>query len=426
MKNNPTTEDNSYFYFMPQIEIIDSIKEKNEYRPYSRDRQERKYIRAVNDLYSYNLAIVLSEPGNGKSRLLKEVVLKAGQNNYEAFYLDLKKCDKATISDKIKELLRRKTSLPKTNVEINAIKDFCCTENFGISSNAHIICLDALDEVKDELMYDYIDKIKQFCDDNPDYKVVVSCRDYIYRDYETVLKEVKPVLMEIKPFNGYMITQYLLRYKISEEDAHAVINHFFREYKLEVINSPRILEVFTSIAVKEGVAKTLKKNKAELLEAFIYGKLDAEEKKVNANKKDIIKRVLEKLALVMEIYQSNEIKKDDLLTFFDDIKSNLSSTFLSQVKIEYFYNRSLLIPSSDGQHIQFENAEFQEYLAAKEITRLGRTDQILFDLTVEKKLREIIPSWANTMKYFFELEPKVQPSVIDFISKKTITITPNC
>lgn len=404
--------ENTYFYFMPQLEIISSIDDGKIYSP-GKDK-EKNYISDLTELYSHNLLIVLAEPGNGKSRLLKEIVLQAEQNDHRGLFLDLKKCSNKTISDKLQDVLKLKTVTPKTNDEINTTKEYFFTKDFTTNTNPAIICLDALDEVKSEDIYDYIDRIKIFCADNPLYKVVVSCRDYIYKNYETTFKDINPTLLEVKPFNEYMVKQYLLQHKINEEDALQVIDHFFREYKLEVINSPRILELFTKIAEKEGVDKTLKKNKAELLELFIYGKLDIEEKKINSDKKELIKRVLEKLALVMEIYQSNQIKKDDLITFFDDVNSNL----LSQIKVEFLYKHTILIPSSDGESIQFENAEFQEYLAAKEITRLGRIDQVLFDLTIDKKLRELIPSWANTMKYFFEIEPKIQPVVIDFIWRK--------
>ena len=89
-----------------------------------------------------------------------------------------------------------------------------------------------------------------------------------------------------------------------------------------------------------------------------------EDKNLNTQKRDLIKRVLEKLALIMEIYQTNLLKKDELMSFFDDLQSDLKSSLLQQVPFEVFYDKTVLKDNIDT--IEFDNTEFQEYLAAKE------------------------------------------------------------
>lgn len=94
----------------------------------------------------------------------------------------------------------------------------------------------------------------------------------------------------------------------------------------------------------------------------------------------------------MEIYQSNRITKDELMRFFDDLKSNFISPFIISHNnlLRALYERSLL--KDDIDTIEFENTEFQEYLAAKEIVRMGNTEQIIFDLAIVPELKDMHPS----------------------------------
>ncbi len=122
----------------------------------------------------------------------------------------------------------------------------------------------------------------------------------------------------------------------------------------------------------------------------------------------------------MEIYQLNQITKDELMEFFDDTKSNLNISFLNQVSISSFYERSLLKNNIDS--VEFENTEFQEYLAAKEILRLGRVEQVIFDLTVVKELEEVHPSWINTLSFLIEFDISLLKPIFEYIfSNKQIT-----
>ena len=65
----------------------------------------------------------------------------------------------------------------------------------------------------------------------------------------------------------------------------------------------------------------------------------------------------------MEIYQTNLLKKDELMSFFDDLQSDLTSILLQQIPVEVFYDKTALKDNIDT--IEFDNTEFQEYLAAK-------------------------------------------------------------
>ena len=64
--------------------------------------------------------------------------------------------------------------------------------------------------------------------------------------------------------------------------------------------------------------------------------------------------------------------------------------------------------------IEFENTEFQEYLAAKEILRLGRTEQVIFDIAVDQELKEIFPSWFNTLGFAIDLDISLLKPILHF------------
>ncbi len=90
---------------------------------------------------------------------------------------------------------------------------------------------------------------------------------------------------------------------------------------------------------------------------------------MNTDDGAITKRLLEKLALTMEVYQSTTISKDEFMTFLDELQSDLKLGALAQLSLQKFFDKSLL--KDNHESIEFENTEFQEYLAAKEITRFS-------------------------------------------------------
>lgn len=405
-------------YLTPQIEYRKSLNYDAEEELLNRGN--KKFVQDLYELCTYDFITVVSEPGNGKSRLLKELVIQSYSHGFDSFFLDLKKLKGKSIENRILECLKNPKDLPLSDDEVASSKDYFFSKNFGLNNvNPNIlVCLDALDEVKKEDLYHCIDEIKSFKASFSNIKITLSCRSYLYKKNEDILSEINVQLVELQPFSPYNVNLYLKAHSFTEKEVKQVTDHFYKGFKVEIINSPRILEIFVKLKEKETLSKALQKSKAELLEHFIYGELNSEDEKANKNHKELIQRVLEKLALTMEVYQSKQITKDELLTFFDDVNSSLTNTFLTQVKLDDFNDRGLLITSEDGSSIQFQNAEFQEYLAAKEITRFSRIDQALFDLVIDKKLEEVFSSWTNTIKYLIELKPAIQVVLVEFICRK--------
>lgn len=403
-------------YIFPELYLGHKENEDSSFIDFKRDPS--KYIEDLKSIFKYKFLVITSEPGGGKSRLLKEIVKNSNNCDNEAFYLDLKQLDSQSIKTKI---LSNTIFIDKRGSDtLIASSTSYSTPGFALqnSNTPQVICLDAFDEVSKENQYTVIENIRLFKLEYPDIKIIFSCRDYVYKLFDYLFIEFNIQLAELKPFSHRMVIDFLQKNDFKEHEIDQVITHFLRGWKINLIDNARTLTIFATIKNKEGLEKALTKSKSELLEYFIYFSLHEEDRKRNTQNAEIVKRLLETLALTMEIHQSNLISKDDLMTFLVDVKSNLSHIYFRNNNIEDLFEKSLLIPVENGTKLQFQNAEFQEYLAAKEIARIGKFHQAIYDLAVEQNLREILPSWYNTIKYILELEPSIQCSVVDFIINK--------
>jgi len=225
----------------------------------------------------------------------------------------------------------------------------------------------------------------------------------------------------ISPFPTEQVESYLKHNSISQENIKSIFNTFSFRGRDLVIQTPRYLELLASYTKDKGIENISEITKAVLFEFFIYRKLEIEDENLNTQKRDLIKRVLEKLALIMETYQNNLLKKDELMSFFDDLQSDLKSSLLHQIPIEIFFDKTLL--KDNINTIEFDNTEFQEYLAAKEIIRLGKNIRTIFELSVDPEIREIYPSWFNTLGFIVDLDISILKPLLDFgrMSKAGIT-----
>ena len=366
----------------------------------------------IEELHSQKQTFLISEPGIGKTRLLKEQLLHSDK---EGIFLDLKKLRKITIDSFIETNGRIPILKEKNYNEDLKNWKLCQTKNFKLeNSNKLIFCFDALDEVKNEDFSEVVDNLKNFMQKYNQSNFLISCRKNYLNKWQHLFSEIDFDYIEIFPLDTPKIKDYLSAFGISQKKIDDLLEKLYFQNRPSILQTPRYLEMIAELVEKEGVEKLKTISRGELFEKFIYKKINIESEKTNeANCQAIIKKVLEKLALIMEIYQSNQITKDELMEFFDNIKSSLNVIFLNQVPINYFYERSLLKDNIDS--IEFENTEFQEYLAAKEILRLGRVEQVIFDLAVVRDLGEIHPSWINTLSFLIESEINILKNVFEYV-----------
>jgi hypothetical protein len=405
---------NYNIYIQPRLKYYSTfeqlLKSKAEYGNYDffyDDKFSFKDILAKKSLF------ILSEPGYGKTRLLKEIILCAPEQNKQGIFIDLKKVDKDIesfimqkiaisdeINDKLSEAKLKTSSFLKT-------KDFALQD-----TDITIVCLDALDEIKYEDFSKFVDRIKEFSSKYKNIHLFVSCRSHHFKKEQESFVETNFNFIEIIPFSNEQTHEYLESSGLSHNDIKKIMALFETAYRNPLIQVPRYLELMIEIIKDKGAEYARKLTKTEIFEYFISKKLELEEKRTTTKKKEIIKRVQEKLALLMEIYQTNILSKEELMTFFDDVESNLNISLLQQVPLEAFINRSLLKDNIDT--IEFENTEFQEYLAAKEMLRLGRADQSIFDIAVDQDIREIFPSWFNSLGFAIDLDISLLKPILHF------------
>ncbi len=420
-RTSTSPDENQISYIPPRLTNHSSFKEllksKLEYGDYDYLSDDKF---TLTNLSTIKRAFVISDPGYGKTRLLKEIVLCSQGQNKQGIFIDLKKVDgdiesyitqKTAGADEINDDF---TSTKLKNTSLLKSKGFALR-----NTEATIVCLDALDEIKFDEFSKFIERIKDFSGKYKRIHLYISCRFQHFKKEQEAFTDSTFSFVEIKQLTNDQIHEYLQQSGLTGDDIKRIM-FFFNHKTASLIQVPRYLEMVLDTIQKNSIEYTSKLTKTDIFEIFIYKKLEIEEKRCNAQKKEIIKRVLEKLALTMEIYQSNLITKEELITFFDDVKSNLSISFLQQVPVEIFYSRSLLKDNIDT--IEFENTEFQEYLAAKELLRLGRTEQVMFDIAVDHELKEIFPSWFNTLGFVIDLDISLLKPILHFGTSGNSTV----
>lgn len=119
----------------------------------------------------------------------------------------------------------------------------------------------------------------------------------------------------------------------SENEIEEIADLFSSSDRDLVIQTPRYLELLVAF-LKENKGINLKEiTRARLFEYFVDKKLEHEDLKLNKQNHDLAKRLLEIIALIMEIYQTNVLKKDELMSILGDTKSSFPTIFLNRCKL---------------------------------------------------------------------------------------------
>lgn len=347
---------------------------------------------------------VLGEPGYGKTRLFQELYDRFQKEDKECFWIELKSL-KTGLIDTIQKYLESE-KIARQNIRV--------TSNFQLKNDKiNVLFLDALDEIYPGYINALVEDVNHLTENYPLLKIFISCRTHHLLRYKSELKSLTFKCAELRPFNIFQSVEFLqtncqsLRGVTSEElqkqlkEINVSSFSFFHNQNQPTLATPRYLEIIAELVTESSLDSILKLKHYELFENIITVRLKKEAKKNKAgkshygmlNKIDLIKQHLERLALIMEMQRVNVISKDDLATFSLDVEMNLDRQIMS----EFLLDGTILKDNIDT--LEFDNTEFQEYLAAKAIKRLGRTEQVIFDLAIEQRLKNIYPSWVNVVGY---------------------------
>lgn len=379
-------------YIEPTLEIFNSFTEAAEsLRTYGSLLATSGYsAKRLPDLLNLDRAFVVAEPGYGKSRLLEELRVLADSNTLTYCKKNLKEIDFNEISD----LQNSKTTL---------------------------ICLDGLDEVKHDDLAKTVQSIKDLVATHPLVKIVIASRWQFFEKYQNFFVDEPFKYVHIAPLNRDQVRKFLESKGISSDSIEQIFRTLYSKNRNYIIQTPRYLNLLIKYIQDKGTEGIASLTRADLFEYFISQALKNED----TQKEDLIKRAWAKLALVMEIYQTNIITKDELMTFFDDLDSDLKLALLQQLPIEEIYSHALLKVNIGSDTIEFDNVEFQEYLAAKELSRLQDPSQAVYRIAVEPITREIYPSWFNTLSFLVDLDISFLQPLLDLGAKNPGSVVKN-
>lgn len=356
-----------------------------------------KPINIVEEIKKSKITLIIGEPGYGKSTYLAELI-----KSHQDIYGELLDC-----KDYPREKFNKFLNEPSDNSP----------------STTQYLYLDSLDEVDLTMIKLILKNVEIIISNN--VNIIIACRSHYIFDLKPQLLQL-PIenIIQIEEFNHSQIIDY-----IDGEFKNQKISQYFIELlnssSFNVLKTPRYLKAFIDTYKDDIKSKKIDLNfsRIDLFEKVIYHKLETEwdkaKKKSNINEITLSKRILEKLALIFEIYQKNQITIDELVSFFDEIHSNISTIFLNSCNLDHFIERTL---KKTDNVITFDNTEFTEYLAAKELLRIGNTSQIIFDLILNKDLNIIYPNWYNVLAFAIEINPQETLSVLsNYIENVNIT-----
>jgi hypothetical protein len=376
-------------YIIPITEVSSSFREaKEQYNKFGHFVFYDAKPTPIGSLAQGRRTVVVGEPGIGKTELVKKMENHLKHDGHTTSFIPL-----------------------SSRTAINEIDKFVGKS----SKKTKSLFLDALDEVPRSEFNSVLKKIQEISEKYPKINIYISSRWVFMDKYASSFPTYRFII--IKPFTPGQISEYLEKGGLSEGEVEDLLNRSLRFHGQSIIQIPRYLFLFEDFVKAKGVTNISNFSRNDLFEHFIYSKLSLESGR-NEQIRDlepVIKRLLEKLALTMEIYQSNNITRDELVTFFDEICSDLKLMVLAQVGIDILLENTVLQTSKyDTGKIEFENVEFQEYLAAKEITRLAEPRKAIFEFATDPVMKEIYPAWYNTLSFYTDMDTEMLGQLIDF------------
>lgn len=360
-------------------------------------------------LYNYPYCMVIAEPGYGKTRLLKEIALQASEHQKKAFFIDSKKIDNDIITA-IKKCKQINSNWSESEIQNEWL--FSNTKEYVLDENT-IICLDALDELPFSKLYGFFEMIEKFIQEYPQVQLFISCRIHHLQKIDFDLQTLPFEYLELSNFGNAQISTYL---KNNIDDYETIDEKIQSHGLMEFLATPRYLYYFVELIKDKPIDEVLRLTRIELFENFIYRKLDKErDKTIPRSQYDLIKRILEKIALIMKMYQVSQISKDELMTLFDRMDSAFSHIIFRDDLLAILYDRSVLKDNIDS--IEFENKSFLDFLAAKELLRFHNIEQVFFDLAFEPYLMEIYTEWFYVIPFLFEQNEHLLTQFVDYLTK---------
>lgn len=336
-------------------------------------------------IVQHNRIVLLSDAGVGKTTELQRIAWHFS-NNDSPFYPFLVPLNKYVNQDLSELLPPNWSEIPESQI---------------------LIILDGLDEIESKNKNGAIRQVELFSEQYPSSHIIVSCRTNFYKSETkqssgTLSRFSSYVLLDL---DGKEIKKYIeTRLDKQARNFNEVI---FRNQFQELLRIPfhliRLVELFEA-------NRTLPQNKAEIFEQLLFDRiqLDVEHFRttieLNEKRKTIIE-TLERLALGMELLGRNYINNDDYQQLIPD------------ESVRTLVNHCTVWKKNEGEIVtwQFEHNNFQEYLAARVLSR--QSLEIIKDfISFKPDHRKVIPSWVNTLSFLISIIDKHVPLFDDILN----------
>lgn len=327
--------------------------------------------------------VLLSNAGEGKTEEAKRIVnlINEKEKNVCAFYKRLN-----TYVDK-------------------EIEDMIPNEYKGLPVQNILFVFDGLDEIENKNRNTFIKKLEEFCEDNQDIRVFVTCRKNFYENHNTnfdgTLKGFKEYIL--CRINEEDINQLLLRHNIEQDEFWKEINK--KKLYYMVYNPFYLNEI-----IKRYLRDKVLPSREELLDSMIDERFLRDKNKY----KDSIK---------LDYFKE---QLDNLLEIIGITLEYLGKNFLTSKE----YHELILIPENreilnysslwtrnDDGNWSFVHNNFGEYLAARRLNKYP-IEIVKKAVTFKNIPQKINPTWINTLTFL--VNKYKNPELIEWI----ITVMP--
>jgi len=326
------------------------------------NRENRKKLYEIID--KNDKVVLLSDAGEGKTQEAKNLVNKINEKekNICAFYKGLN-----TYTDqKIEEMI------PK--------------EYKGIPFQNLLFVLDGLDEIENKNRTTFIRNIEDFCEENKDIKIVITCRRSFYEPrntgYDGTLKGfIEYVLCKV---NEDDINEILLREDINQSE-------FWKEIIRKKFHYMIYNPFYLNEIIKQYKTNGILLDKENLLdyiinEAFLK---DTNKYKNSINleeNKEQIEELLEIIGLTLEYLGKNFLTNREY------------KELITKKENRQLLNYSSLWCKNDDGNWSFIHNNFGEYLAARKLSRYS-LETIKKAICFENMPNKINHTWINTLTF---------------------------
>lgn len=255
-----------------------------------------------------------------------------------------------------------------------------------------LLLLDGLDEVENSIVSRVENEITQFCRNNKHVHFLISFRNsyhffYTYTIEENVKGEF--ISLSLDPISDSFIRNYI---ETNSHNSLKLIEQLEKNNLFEICRNPFYLVNYVKIENSTG---EIPLNKSEFFKELIGIRIHNEKVKgrnvgkiVSSYERKMLLN-LETLALTMQFAGRYKIQNIDCQSVIDNEKILDSSKRLV-----------LIYQSNLFEHWRFEHNNFQEYLAAKKLSKYSweQIQQVIF--LPNKKLK---PKWYNALSFLVNL-----------------------